>query len=126
MIPVIEEFHVWSTLILLGVGTPAQFVFLLLYFTRQWRKYTFSRALMWKSGALALYLYSTWAKVLEAGLRNYDWPTWIDVQSTVIHAVVLLAILNQLRALIVEIAGGDVDATETEVNDKAHEEQLDN
>lgn len=121
MIRFIEDAHVWSMLTLLWVGTPIQMVFVALYFTRKWRKYTFSRALMWKSGSLALYLYAGWCKVMIAGLRGYDWPVWIDVQTTVINVLVLWAIVNQLRALLVDIAAGDRDSAETEVNEKADE-----
>lgn len=124
--PFIEDVHVWSMLVVLWVGTPIQVLFVVLYATRNWTKYSFSRALMWKSGSLALYLYAGWCKVAVAGLRGYDWPLWIDLQTPLINAVVFWAIVNQLRALLAEIAAGDMDATQTEVNDKAHEEQLDN
>lgn len=112
----------WSMLVLLWVGFPAQTVFVGLYFTRKWTKYQFSRALMWWSGALALYLYAGWSKVLVAGVRPVDWPTWIDAQTLVINALVLWAILNQLWALIVEIRSGDLNPAETEVAEKADQE----
>lgn len=105
----------WSMLILLWVGTPVQVLFVVLYFTRKWAKYRFSRALMWKSGALALYLYASWAKVMVAGLRPYDWPVWIDVQTPVINALVLWAILNQLWALLRDMRTGDPNPAETEM-----------
>lgn len=116
-----DQAHAWTMLALLWVGTPAQILFVCLYAARNWRKYKFSRALMWKSGSLALYLYAGWCKVLVAGLRGYDWPTWIDLQTTVINVLVLWAILNQLYALIVEISAGDLNAAETEVNAKRNE-----
>lgn len=109
----------WSMLALLWIGTPAQLVFVFLYFTRKWRKYKFSRAIMWKSGALALYLYASWSKVLVAGLRPYDWPLWIDLQTPIINGLVLWAITNQLWALVVDIRGGDPDPAKTEVDEKA-------
>lgn len=114
----LTDLHNWSMLVLLWVGTPAQFLFVGLYFTRKWRKYQFSRALMWKSGALALYLYASWTKVLVAGgLRPVDWPTWIEIQSTVINIVVLWAIFNQLYALIREMNAGDPDSMEHQVTE---------
>lgn len=119
----LTDVHNWSMLGLLWVGTAAQFLFVGLYFTRKWRKYQFSRALMWKSGALALYLYASWTKVVVAGgLRPIDWPTWIEVQSSAINVIVLWAIFNQLFALVREMNGGDPDAVETEVAEKAAEE----
>lgn len=118
----IEDFHVWSTLAVLYVGTPVQVLFIVGYFTRKWRKYTFSRALMYKSGALALYLYQAWCKVLVAGLRGYDWPLWIDIQTGIINTLVLVAIVNQLRALIVDMANGDPDSSEHEVNDRTEKD----
>lgn len=117
-----DTFTVWSMLILLWVGTPAQFLFVGLYFTRKWRKYKFSRAIMWKSGALALYLYASWSKVMVAGLRPVDWPWWIDLQTPIINAVVLWAITNQLWALFVDIRSGTDNAAETEVQSKADQE----
>lgn len=111
-----------SMFVLLWVGTPIQFLFVGLYATRKWTKYTFSRALMWKSVALALYMYAGWTKIMVAGLRPVDWPTWIDVQTPIINLIVFVAIVNQLRALLVEIAAGDRNSTETEVTDKAHEQ----
>lgn len=119
----IEDLHIWSMLIVLWVGTPVQFLFVGLYFTRKWRKYTFSRALMWKSGSLALYLYAGWCKTLVAGLRHYDWPLWIDIQTPIINALVFWAIINQLRALILEMAAGNRDSAETEVTGKANGEE---
>lgn len=112
----------WSLLILLWVGTPIQFAFVFLYATRKWRKYTFSRALMWKSASLALYMYAGWSKLLVAGLRPIDWPWWIDLQTPLINLFVFVAIVNQLRALIVEVSLGDRDAAETEVSEKADQE----
>lgn len=111
----IESVHQWSMLILLWVGTPIQLVFVALYFTRKWNKYRFSRALMWKSGALLLYLYAGWAKMNIAGVRHYDWPLWIDIQTPIINAVVFWAIINQLYALLRDIRTGDPDPAETEV-----------
>lgn len=119
----LEDAHVWSMLVLLWVGTPAQLLFVALYFTRKWTLYKFSRALMWKSASLALYLYAGWCKVMVAGLRGYDWPTWIDAQTVLINAFVLAAILNQLWALIVEVRSGDRDAAATEVHEKANDQE---
>lgn len=108
----------WSMLGLLWVGTPIQIVFCVLYATRKWRKYTFSRALMWKSTSLAVYMYAGACKVSVAGLRGFDWPWWIDLQTPIINAYVFWAIVNQLRAITVEIIAGDPDSAETEVHDK--------
>lgn len=105
----------WTTLILLWVGTPIQLVFVGLFLTRKWTKYRFSRALMWKSTALLLYLYAWWSKTLVAGLRPIDWPMWIDVQTSVINAIVFWAIVNQLYALIRDILSGDRNTAETEM-----------
>lgn len=118
----IHTINDWTTLALLWVGTPTQIVFVLLYFTRRWTKYKFSRALMWKSGALALYLYAWWAKTLVAGLRPVEWPLWIDVQTAAINVVVFWAIVNQLYALVLEINAGDRDAVETEMAEQISED----
>lgn len=114
----IESLHGWTTLTLLWVGTPIQIVFVGLYFTRKWSKYRFSRALMWKSGSLALYLYASWCKVIVAGTRNYDWPTWIDAQTTLINVLVFWAIVNQLWSLVLDMRTGTDDAAENEVDAK--------
>lgn len=112
----------WSTLILLWVGTPIQLLFVLLYLTRKWTKYRFSRALMWKSGALVLYLYDGWSRLLVAGLRDYDWPLWIDIQSPIIKALVFWAIVNQFYALVRDAVADDPDPIQTEVTAVAAEE----
>lgn len=114
----------WSTLILLWVGTPIQLLFVLLYATRKWTKYDFSRALMWKSGALSLYLYDGWSKLLVAGLREFDWPLWIDIQSPLIKALVFWAIVNQLRALVRDAMSDDPDPIATEVAKVAEQEEV--
>lgn len=116
------DFHDWSMLTLLWLGTPVQLCFIVLYFTRKWNKYRFSRAIMWKSGALGLYLYSSWSKVMVAGLRPYDWPWWIELQTPIINALVLWAIVNQFYALLVDIREGDPDSAKTEVDRKASQE----
>lgn len=108
----------WTTWALLWVGTPVQVTFLLLFATRKWHKYQFSRALMGMSAAFALYLYASWSKVLVAGLRNYDWPLWIDIQTPIINAVVFTAIVNQLNVLVKEVLAGNRDAGEHEVIQK--------
>lgn len=117
----LQTLNDWSMLILLWVGMPIQVLFVCLYFTRKWAKYTFSRALMWKSGALALYLYASWSKVMVAGLRPVDWPLWIEIQTPIINLIVFAAIVNQLRALVVDIYEGNRDSAETEVSEKADE-----
>lgn len=112
---VLDRLNDWTTLGLVWVGTAIMVTFVLLYATRKWHKYQFSRALMWVSVAFALYLYATWSKVLVAGLRSYDWPSWIDIQTPIINAVVLVAMANLLYALCREILAGDRDTAEHEV-----------
>lgn len=125
----VEVWHWWETTLtdwtMLGlyfIGTPAQMLFVLLFFTRKWNKYKFSRAIMWKSAALATLMYGSVCKIGVAGLRNYDWPWWIDLQTPFINTFVMVAIVNQLWALIVDIRVGDRDSMETEVQQKAAEE----
>lgn len=119
----LHNIHELTTLGVLWIGTAAQLLFVGLFFTRKWTKYRFSRALMWKSVALLLYLYGWWSKTLVEGLRPVEWPLWIEIQTSVINTIVLWAILNQLYALIRDILAGDRDSVETEVTEKAAEEQ---
>lgn len=119
-----DDVTMWSTQLLLWVGTPGQLTFLLLYMTRPWRKYRPTRALMMKSAALGLLLFNSWTKLLVfGGPSHVDYPGWLSAQNIVINMFLLAAIYYQLYALIVEMRRGDRNSLEAEVTDKMTSEE---
>lgn len=95
--------NVYATEANVFLGFFGQFLFLLLFATRPWRKNKFASAIMYKSAAFGLYLFRNSVIVIYRWPLEFHDPWWLALFSITINVVVLAAIWWQFYRLFGEI-----------------------
>lgn len=102
----LNTLNVWATYAFYYAGTPAQCIFCLLYWTRPWRTYGPTRAVMNKSFSLFLVMFNSLIVLHLYGMRPLDWPWWLLLFRILSDIYLLEAIYYQLWVNYKEIRAG--------------------